>query len=757
MKKTALILLLALMLAPACLHAFAENQRIDAERGEKIAVELVLTANPDKAVAADIILEYDHDVFELVPTAKIGNDRPWLDIIYSGIPEGTTLRPEFRIKQDAAYGEYTISIRVKQAENKDSEEITTMVFSSCIVNVCEKKPDQGQEAEREIKTVQVPVRHVDEEGKPVFPEYLYMCAEGRHIVNAMNVENYQLVDEDHAEILVDADGAHPSEVTFHYKRLKRTAQVTVHFVNEEGQAVLPDIAQILDEGQHSVYAIQMENYLLLDDSHVDVLVDAEGAHPSEVTFHYGRVKKTAQVTVHFFDEAGKAIISDITQIFDEGQHRVYAIEVENYQLLDENYADVMIDTDGAHPAEVTFHYARRSAPTPTPKPTPTPTPKPTDAPTPQPTPDNRIQEWNDLGDKYYDAWDYKQAVKYYGLAADQGDMYAQYRLGFCYEYGFGVDRSYAMAVKYYHSAADQGYMYAQYNLGLYYENGWGVEKDEEEALKYYRLAAEQGYSPAQEKVNQLTATSTLKPTPTRTPTPKPSPTPAPTKNAKTEAFKKVGNYVTFGNYPQTASGKDNTPIEWLVLDYDAKENKALLLSRYGLDVGDAAISSDGVGPFRYWLNHGILKKAFSAKEQSALLTNQDKLDKRDGYSVFLLSKEQAKKYLNATKIDSKNVKARMAPTPYAIKKGAWTGGDKTEDGSAAGWWWLSSTGSSYSYSYLYYYSDGGYCSRTKTAYEIYRVRGSGIIDVCKNTQENKTGTGCIRPAIWVNLNADIFQ
>ena len=29
-----------------------------------------------------------------------------------------------------------------------------------------------------------------------------------------------------------------------------------------------------------------------------------------------------------------------------------------------------------------------------------------------------------------------------------------------------------------------------------------------------------------------------------------------------------GNYITFGYYPQTADGTDNTPIEWLVLDVD---------------------------------------------------------------------------------------------------------------------------------------------------------------------------------------------
>ena len=38
----------------------------------------------------------------------------------------------------------------------------------------------------------------------------------------------------------------------------------------------------------------------------------------------------------------------------------------------------------------------------------------------------------------------------------------------------------------------------------------------------------------------------------------------------------VGNYVTFGSYPQTADGDDMTAIEWLVLAREGK--KALLIS-----------------------------------------------------------------------------------------------------------------------------------------------------------------------------------
>jgi hypothetical protein len=44
----------------------------------------------------------------------------------------------------------------------------------------------------------------------------------------------------------------------------------------------------------------------------------------------------------------------------------------------------------------------------------------------------------------------------------------------------------------------------------------------------------------------------------------------------------IGKYVSFGNYYQeNENSKD--PIEWLVLDIDTENKKALLISRYALD------------------------------------------------------------------------------------------------------------------------------------------------------------------------------
>ena len=65
--------------------------------------------------------------------------------------------------------------------------------------------------------------------------------------------------------------------------------------------------------------------------------------------------------------------------------------------------------------------------------------------------------------------DYAEAVKWFRLAADQGNATAQYNLGLMYDKGQGVPQNYAEAVKWYRLAADQGNAVAQFNLGVMYD------------------------------------------------------------------------------------------------------------------------------------------------------------------------------------------------------------------------------------------------------------------------------------------------
>ena len=73
-----------------------------------------------------------------------------------------------------------------------------------------------------------------------------------------------------------------------------------------------------------------------------------------------------------------------------------------------------------------------------------------------------------------------------------GDKVAQCNLGLMYYNGNGLPQDYKEAVKWYTKAAEQGYADAQFNLALMYDNGQGVPKDYKEAVKWYTKSAEQG-------------------------------------------------------------------------------------------------------------------------------------------------------------------------------------------------------------------------------------------------------------------------
>ncbi len=102
-------------------------------------------------------------------------------------------------------------------------------------------------------------------------------------------------------------------------------------------------------------------------------------------------------------------------------------------------------------------------------------------------PDATAQQTEELRKKF-------QSIK---AEAEKGDAVAQFKLGWMYDTGQGVEKDYAEVVKWYRKAADQGHAGAQHELGDMYYASKGVEKDSVEAVKWYRKAAEQGYAKAQ--------------------------------------------------------------------------------------------------------------------------------------------------------------------------------------------------------------------------------------------------------------------
>ena len=209
------------------------------------------------------------------------------------------------------------------------------------------------------------------------------------------------------------------------------------------------------------------------------------------------------------------------------------------------------------------------------------------------------------------------------------------------------------------------------------------------------------------------------------------------KNLILEAYKKIGNVVTFGAYEQddnTTNGKE--AIEWIVLVNEG--NKSLLTSQYALDCQPYNKKNESViwetCSLRSWLNDIFLNTAFSAEEKEAILTTSVDNSKSQGYSewsafdenitsdqIFLLSYAEVGKYFNS---QSSRI---CKPTAFAITEGTFT----TESGDCG--WWLRSPGP-WSSAMIVSREDGS-CLGTYVYYDDFAVR----------------------PAFWIDLESEYFQ
>ena len=97
--------------------------------------------------------------------------------------------------------------------------------------------------------------------------------------------------------------------------------------------------------------------------------------------------------------------------------------------------------------------------------------------------------------------------------AHAGNALAQNVVGVAYKCGIGVKQDHAASVKWFRMAAEQGEADAQFNLArLYgsevngaYKKARAVPANDEEALKWYQRSAEQGHTQAQVKLAEMYA------------------------------------------------------------------------------------------------------------------------------------------------------------------------------------------------------------------------------------------------------------
>jgi len=101
-----------------------------------------------------------------------------------------------------------------------------------------------------------------------------------------------------------------------------------------------------------------------------------------------------------------------------------------------------------------------------------------------------------LGYKYLDGdgveKNIPEAVKWFKLAAGNGDVYAAYTLGKTFHEGDGIPQDYAEAMKWFRLAAEMGDANSQYRVAEMYQSGTGIEKDYVAAYAWLSLAIGNG-------------------------------------------------------------------------------------------------------------------------------------------------------------------------------------------------------------------------------------------------------------------------
>jgi TPR repeat protein/tRNA A-37 threonylcarbamoyl transferase component Bud32 len=104
--------------------------------------------------------------------------------------------------------------------------------------------------------------------------------------------------------------------------------------------------------------------------------------------------------------------------------------------------------------------------------------------------DGNMDAYSQLGAMFEAEGDLRKAAEFYEKAAENGDLRAQYDIGWMYKNAEGVKKDLEKAAKWMVLAADRGSPYAQNDYGIMLQYGQGVEQNEELAVEYYRKAIE---------------------------------------------------------------------------------------------------------------------------------------------------------------------------------------------------------------------------------------------------------------------------
>lgn len=301
---------------------------------------------------------------------------------------------------------------------------TTLVY--LYVSTFTALPDPPQQLPAQEALVTVKYQTAD--GQAVASDTYEQLADGVHEVFAWPEDlqqGYELTGSMSQTVTVQGGVATPAEVVFIYQQAQQPApvsvEVTVRFVDENDLPLAQDQVLELGEGAHTVSALQLDGYQLMGEASRVVIVTAEGASETLVTFRYQslateipteaptmiptqapteipteiptempteiptQAPAQALLTVRYLDLAGNPLADAQTFFLEDGTYPVLALQLDGYQLVSDEAVLVNVAGGVAVPAAVDFYYQPAQTQAPTESPTEMPTQIPTEAPTEIPT------------------------------------------------------------------------------------------------------------------------------------------------------------------------------------------------------------------------------------------------------------------------------------------------------------------------------------------------------------------------------------
>ena len=227
-----------------------------------------------------------------------------------------------------------------------------------------EEPVWEQPTEEPMLPSSVTVRYLDQTGTPIAEDSIVSVMPGANTIypEAVISDDYELTELGVKEVFVDASGANPPVVEFHYALKEISASVKINYVDVNGTPLMESTYFTTDGGEHPVFSLPVEGYSVLEPSVQSVFVDRNGANPAEITFIYEREVQPVNVTIHYVDQNGEPLRNDDVLAFTKGVHNALAVMIPGYNVMNESEHPVQVDENGAVPEEITFVYQREIHP-----------------------------------------------------------------------------------------------------------------------------------------------------------------------------------------------------------------------------------------------------------------------------------------------------------------------------------------------------------------------------------------------------------